>query len=68
MTIPILARTTENRLVEQLLRSPRLPVVAEQLGALVADETVRRQSFVDTVAESESDKAEFIDGKKVAVT
>ena len=64
MTIPILERSTENRWVEQLPRSPRLPVVAEQLGALVTDETVRRQRFVDTVSESE--KAEFIDGKKVA--
>jgi len=64
MTIPIVERSTENRWVEQLPRSPRLPVVAEQLGALVTDETVRRQRFVDTV--SESKKAEFIDGKKVA--
>lgn len=63
MTIPILERTTETQLVEQLLRSPRLPVVAEQLGALMADESARRQRFVDTVSESE--KAEFINGEKV---
>ncbi len=66
MTVPILERTTENRWVEQLLRSLRLPVVAEQLRGLVADETVRRQRFFDTV--SESDEAESINGKKVAVT
>jgi Uma2 family endonuclease len=63
MTIPILEKTTENQLLEQLLRSPRLPAVAEQLGALVADETARRQHFIDTVLESE--KAEFINGEKV---
>lgn len=63
MTIPILETTTENRLLEQLLRSPRLPVVAERLSALVADETARRQHFIDTVSESE--KAEFINGEKV---
>jgi len=63
ITIPILEKTTENQLLEQLLRSPRLPAVAEQLGALVADETARRQHFIDTVLESE--KAEFINGEKV---
>lgn len=63
MTIPTLEQSTENRLVEQLLRSPRLPTVAEHLGALVADEAARRQHFIDTVLESE--KAEFINGEKV---
>lgn len=63
MTIPILETTTEHQLLQQLLRSPRLPAVAEQLGALVADETARRQHFIDTVSESE--KAEFINGEKV---
>jgi Uma2 family endonuclease len=63
MTLTTLERSSESQLIEQLLRSPRLPVVAEQLGALVADEAARRQHFIDTVLESE--KAEFINGKKV---
>ncbi|MEZ4831133.1 MAG: hypothetical protein R2873_03865 [Caldilineaceae bacterium] len=55
---PILAHlplegTTEAQLLEQLLRSPRLPVVAEALGAKVAEEAARRQQFIDTVLESE---------------
>ncbi|MCB0113742.1 MAG: Uma2 family endonuclease [Caldilineaceae bacterium] len=65
---PILAHsplegTTEAQLLEQLLRSPRLPVVAEALGAKVAEEAARRQQFIDTVLESE--KAEFINGEKI---
>jgi Uma2 family endonuclease len=63
MITPSLEKSTENRLLEQLLHSPRLPMVAEQLGALVADEATRRQHFIDTVLESE--KAEFINGEKV---
>jgi Uma2 family endonuclease len=63
MITPTLEKSTENRLLEQLLLSPRLPMVAEQLGALVADEAIRRQEFIDTILESE--KAEFINGEKV---
>jgi Uma2 family endonuclease len=63
MTLTTLERSSESQLIEQLLRSPRLPMVAEQLGALVADEAARRQHFIDTVLESE--KAEFINGEKV---
>lgn len=63
MTLPILERSTETQLLEQLLRSPRLPEVAERLGALVVDEAARRQHFVDTVSESE--KTEFINGEQV---
>ncbi|MBX2998015.1 MAG: Uma2 family endonuclease [Caldilineaceae bacterium] len=63
MTLTILERSIESQLMEQLLRSPRLPMVAKQLGALVADESARRQEFIHTVLESE--KAEFINGEKV---
>ena len=73
MTVPVVEQfalehstlegTTEAQLLEQLLRSPRLPVVAEELGAWVAAEAARRQQFIDTVLESE--KAEFINGEKV---
>lgn len=52
----------ENELVAQLLRSPRLPIVAEKLDALLADEAQRRAQFIDTVLETE--KAEFINGAK----
>lgn len=63
MTTPTLERSTEQQLVAQLLRSPRLPAVAEHLSTLVADETARRQRFVDTVLESEM--AKFINGEKI---
>jgi len=73
MTVPVvkdpvlvhstLEGSTEAQLMEQLLRSPRLPVVAEKLGAHMVEEAARRQQFIDTVLESE--KAEFINGKKV---
>jgi len=56
------ALLAENELVAQLLRSPRLPIVAEKLDALLADEAQRRAHFIDTVLETE--KAEFINGAK----
>ncbi len=52
----------ENELLAQLLRSPRLPIVAEKLDALLADETQRRAHFIDTVQEAW--KAEFFNGAK----
>ncbi len=52
----------ESELLAQLLRSPRLPIVAEKLDALLADEAQRRAHFIDTVLETE--KAEFINGAK----
>ena len=59
MTIPL----PETTLLEQLLKSPRLPVVAQQLDVLLADEAARRAHFIDTVLECE--KAEFINGEKI---
>lgn len=56
------ARLAESELLAQLLRSPRLPIVAEQLDAFLADEAQRRAHFIDTVLETE--KAEFINGAK----
>jgi len=53
----------ESELLAQLLRSPRLPIVAEQLDALLADEAQRRAHFIDTVLES--DKSEFINGEPI---
>ncbi len=53
----------ETTLLEQLLKSPRLPVVAQQLDVLLADEAARRAYFIDTVLECE--KAEFINGEKI---
>lgn len=52
----------ESDLLAQLLRSPRLPIVAEKLDALLADEAQRRADFIDTVLETE--KAEFVNGAK----
>ncbi len=48
----------EATLLEQLLKLPRLPVVAQRLDTLVADEAARRAHFIETVLECE--KAEFI--------
>ena len=53
----------EATLLEQLLKLPRLPVVAQRLDALVADEAGRRAHFIETVLECE--KAEFINGEKI---
>lgn len=53
----------EATLLEQLLKLPRLPVVAQRLDALVADEAARRAHFIETVLECE--KAEFINGEKI---
>jgi len=63
MTISTLKPLTEEKLYEQLLHLPRLPVMAQRLEALVADEAARRQRFIDTLLESE--KAEFINGEKI---
>ncbi|MBX2999223.1 MAG: Uma2 family endonuclease [Caldilineaceae bacterium] len=53
----------EHALIEALLKSPRLPAVAEQIDALLTDEAAQRAHFIDTVLESE--KAEFINGEKI---
>jgi hypothetical protein len=53
----------EKMLIEALLKSPHLPIVAEKLDALLADEVARRAPFIDTLLESE--KAEFINGEKI---
>lgn len=56
------ALLAESELLAQLLRSPRLPIIAVQVKALLADEAQRRAHFVDTVLETE--KAEFVNGAK----
>lgn len=63
MTISTLKPLTEEKLYEQLLHLPRLPVMAQRIHRLVADEAARRQGFIDTLLESE--KAEFINGEKI---
>jgi len=63
MTLSPVKPTTEEKLWEQLLHLPRLPVMARRLDALVSDEAARRQHFIDTLLESE--KAEFINGEKI---
>lgn len=51
----------EQALVEQLLRSPRLPKIVRELDALVEDEAAQRQAFYDQI--TEGDKVEFINGE-----
>ena len=55
MTITKLKTATERELLEQLLRLPRLPAMAQRIDALVADEAASRQHFIDTVLESEKE-------------
>jgi len=52
-----------DRELKQLLDSPRLPVIARQLDAVLADEKQRRRAFYAQI--SEEDKAEFINGEMV---
>lgn len=52
-----------DRELKQLLDSPRLPVIARQLDAVLADEKQRRRTFYAQI--SEEDKAEFINGEMV---
>lgn len=47
--------------VEQLLQSPRLPLVLEELQRLLAQERERRERFYDEI--NEDTKAEFINGQ-----
>lgn len=49
--------------VEQLLQSPRLPVLVEELEQVLAQERVQRERFYDEI--NEDTKAEFINGQVV---
>ncbi|MEZ4869701.1 MAG: Uma2 family endonuclease [Caldilineaceae bacterium] len=53
----------ERSLVDQLLRSPRLPMVARQLEKVLADEATQRQAFYNQI--TEGDKAEYINGEVI---
>jgi Uma2 family endonuclease len=50
-------------LVEQLMRSPRLPSYVQQLQALLLEERKKRELFYDQM--SEQQKAEFINGEVI---
>ncbi len=50
-------------LIAQILDSPRLPQVTQQLQAILEAEHAKRQRFYDEV--SESQKAEFINGEMI---
>ena len=51
----------EQTLLEQLLRSPRLPRLVRELETAIADEASQRAAFYNQI--TEGDKAEFINGK-----
>lgn len=53
--------TKDQTLVEQLLRSPRLPQLVRELDTIIQDEAAQRKAFYNTI--TESDKAEFINGE-----
>lgn len=50
----------EQSLLDQLLRSPRLPLVARKIEQVLADEAAQRQAFYEQI--TEGDKAEYING------
>lgn len=54
-------RDSNQHLLEQLIASPKLPQYAQQLQAVLARETLKRQDFYNQI--SEDDKAEFINGE-----
>ncbi len=56
------AAETEH-LIETLLHSPRLAVLARKLDAIIASEQTERQRFYDEVTENQ--KAEFINGEVI---
>jgi Uma2 family endonuclease len=53
----------ENALLDRLLKSPRLPMYAVRIDALLAEEAQRRQAFYETMREG--DKTEFINGETI---
>lgn len=52
-----------NALVEQLLQTPALPEIMDELQARLAEERVRREKFYDEI--TEDIKAEFINGQVI---
>lgn len=52
-----------NVLVEQILASPKLPEIVDELQARLAEERLRRQRFYEEFADGQ--KAEFINGRIV---
>jgi len=52
-----------NALVEQLLETPTLPEIVDQLQARLAEERARRQKFYGEI--DDDDKAEFINGQVI---
>ncbi len=61
-TIPLLS----DQIIEQLMRSPRLPQVAQQLQAILQAEQQKRQRFYDEMTEEQ--QAEFSNGEIVVQT
>jgi Uma2 family endonuclease len=53
----------EEQMIEQLIHSPRLSLVAAKLDAILSDEAERRQQFYTII--TEGDKAEFINGEMI---
>ncbi|MEM7125217.1 MAG: Uma2 family endonuclease [Chloroflexota bacterium] len=53
----------EKDLLEQLLRSPRLPRLVRELENTIEDEAIRRQAFYSQITEKV--KAEFINGEVI---
>lgn len=57
---------TTDQIIEQLMRSPRLPQIAQHLDELLEAEQERRQQFYADLREDQ--KAEFINGEVIVQT
>jgi len=55
--------TDDRMLLEQLLRSPRLPQLVRELETVIEDEAAQRNAFYEQI--TEVDKAEFINGEVI---
>ena len=53
----------EQSLLDQLLRSPRLPIMVRKIEKILDDERAKRQAFYNQI--SEGDKAEYINGEVI---
>lgn len=53
----------EQTLLDQLLRSPRLPIFARKIEEILAEEATQRHKFYEQI--TEGDKAEYINGEVI---
>ena len=57
---------TTEKMIQRLIRSPRLPLVTQRFQSILEAEQQERQRFYDEI--SETHKAEFINGEIITGT